>query len=396
MRGGIAGTDDRLPDHDVAYSLSDLMAPPGRNPPAVWHGAGQDVINALTNEYRKAAERALQEGDYRRRPSTASSCGTTARPCSASAGRSAPRCRHPLPDQARRSEERPAPSTPPARSIAPFDSITRSANTSPRATCSAGSTRRTPPSSNTVAAEKLIVSGGIPRRRQADADQGRPHRPRLGILPGRLEPPSPGECARLRLGCPDSARRGECAGGISSTAGWDRRVSRRARPRTRVRLLLQRPGPNGRSRSLSLCATNCGTGAPTASPRSFTARSGRGCRRAASSPTSWPSPASWPPGSSATPSTPSGPRRAPCSSTERPGTANASLKRFRIGVGVVTATCSAPESDALWISKAARSSASALRLRGRPGGRVRLSGRCLVGQPGRADGGRAAGGQVAI
>jgi tetratricopeptide (TPR) repeat protein len=62
-RGGVAATDSRLPVHNLAYSLGNLL---GRGGPAsIWFG-GHDVQRDLAIEYRKAADAAVRRGDYRR------------------------------------------------------------------------------------------------------------------------------------------------------------------------------------------------------------------------------------------------------------------------------------------------------------------------------------------
>ncbi|MGE5754670.1 MAG: tetratricopeptide repeat protein, partial [Planctomycetaceae bacterium] len=65
-RGAGTATGDRLPTHDLTYSLGKLLEPAGRGgTPSVWFG-GHDLLTELTQEYRKAAERAIGHGDYRR------------------------------------------------------------------------------------------------------------------------------------------------------------------------------------------------------------------------------------------------------------------------------------------------------------------------------------------
>lgn len=63
-RGGVAAANDRLPTHNLAYSLANLLGnAAGRA--SIWFG-GYDVQVELAKEYRKAAEEAAQRGDYRR------------------------------------------------------------------------------------------------------------------------------------------------------------------------------------------------------------------------------------------------------------------------------------------------------------------------------------------
>src|SRR5204863_9658566 len=63
-RGGVADTGSRLPVHNLLYSLGNILG--GRSGPAgIWLG-GYDVQRELAAEYRKAAERAIRRGDYRR------------------------------------------------------------------------------------------------------------------------------------------------------------------------------------------------------------------------------------------------------------------------------------------------------------------------------------------
>ncbi len=62
-RGAGAFAGDRLPPRDLSYALNDFL---GRHQPGgIWLG-GQDVMAELTREYRKAAEQAVRQGDYRR------------------------------------------------------------------------------------------------------------------------------------------------------------------------------------------------------------------------------------------------------------------------------------------------------------------------------------------
>jgi tetratricopeptide (TPR) repeat protein len=63
-RGGVADTGANLPVHNLLYSLGNILG--GRTGPAsVWLG-GYDVQRELRAEYHKAAEQAIQRGDYRR------------------------------------------------------------------------------------------------------------------------------------------------------------------------------------------------------------------------------------------------------------------------------------------------------------------------------------------
>ncbi|SIO62485.1 Predicted outer membrane protein [Singulisphaera sp. GP187] len=64
-RGESIGTGDQLPLNRFAYSLSELLGNSGRKPANVWLGA-DDVLNELKREYRKAAEEAERRGDPRR------------------------------------------------------------------------------------------------------------------------------------------------------------------------------------------------------------------------------------------------------------------------------------------------------------------------------------------
>ncbi|AGA26452.1 tetratricopeptide repeat protein [Singulisphaera acidiphila] len=59
------GTEDQLPLNAFAYSLSELLGMSSRKPARVWLGA-DDVLNELKREYRKAAEEAERRGDSRR------------------------------------------------------------------------------------------------------------------------------------------------------------------------------------------------------------------------------------------------------------------------------------------------------------------------------------------
>src|SRR5947209_1453811 len=56
--------DARLPAHNLAYRLADLLGL-GRGPASIWYGGG-DVQAELANEYRRAAEEATRRGDHRR------------------------------------------------------------------------------------------------------------------------------------------------------------------------------------------------------------------------------------------------------------------------------------------------------------------------------------------
>ncbi|MBV8381466.1 MAG: tetratricopeptide repeat protein [Planctomycetaceae bacterium] len=62
-RGADAYAGDHLPPRDLSYALKDFLGP--QQPGGIWLG-GQDVMAELTREYRKAAEQALRQGDYRR------------------------------------------------------------------------------------------------------------------------------------------------------------------------------------------------------------------------------------------------------------------------------------------------------------------------------------------
>jgi tetratricopeptide (TPR) repeat protein len=63
-RGGTVAKDAQLPWHNLFYNLGDLLG--GSNRPAsVWLGAA-NVRVELETEYRKAAEAATRQGDYRR------------------------------------------------------------------------------------------------------------------------------------------------------------------------------------------------------------------------------------------------------------------------------------------------------------------------------------------
>jgi tetratricopeptide (TPR) repeat protein len=65
-RGAGAATDDQLPTHELTYSLGKLLEPTSRGgTPGVWLG-GHDLLTELTQEYRKVAEKAIRNSDYRR------------------------------------------------------------------------------------------------------------------------------------------------------------------------------------------------------------------------------------------------------------------------------------------------------------------------------------------
>jgi tetratricopeptide (TPR) repeat protein len=65
-RGAGTAVGDQLPNHDLSYSLNKLLEPAGRGTATgVWHG-GHDLFTELTQEYRKAAEKAIRGGDHRR------------------------------------------------------------------------------------------------------------------------------------------------------------------------------------------------------------------------------------------------------------------------------------------------------------------------------------------
>ncbi len=63
-RGGIAGWGTSLPMQQWLYSLGSLLGS-GSGPASVWFGS-HDVQAELAREYRKAAEKAAQNGDFRR------------------------------------------------------------------------------------------------------------------------------------------------------------------------------------------------------------------------------------------------------------------------------------------------------------------------------------------
>lgn len=65
-RGSVPELGDRLPTHNARYSLDDLLEKrKGHGPSSVWLG-GQDVFAELTSEYRRAAVKAMADGDCRR------------------------------------------------------------------------------------------------------------------------------------------------------------------------------------------------------------------------------------------------------------------------------------------------------------------------------------------
>jgi hypothetical protein len=63
-QGVLPAANAQLPTHNVVYNLRSLLSA-GQGPGSSWLAAG-DVYEALTAEYRKAAELATQRGDYRR------------------------------------------------------------------------------------------------------------------------------------------------------------------------------------------------------------------------------------------------------------------------------------------------------------------------------------------
>lgn len=63
-RGGTPSTGWELPWHQLRYSLSGLLGG-GSGPASVWFG-GYDVQAELAKEYRRVAEKAIKQGDYRR------------------------------------------------------------------------------------------------------------------------------------------------------------------------------------------------------------------------------------------------------------------------------------------------------------------------------------------
>src|SRR5581483_10593810 len=64
-RGSKPARSAQLPTHDIRYSLGNVLAAGGEGPASVWFG-GVDVQRALAAEYRKAAEKAVKDGDHRR------------------------------------------------------------------------------------------------------------------------------------------------------------------------------------------------------------------------------------------------------------------------------------------------------------------------------------------
>ncbi len=56
---------DRLPEQTVTYSLGALLGPSDRGPASLWTGS-QDLLADLVKEYRRAAQRARDRGDFRR------------------------------------------------------------------------------------------------------------------------------------------------------------------------------------------------------------------------------------------------------------------------------------------------------------------------------------------
>lgn len=64
-RSQTISTGDQLPWHPFAYSLSEVLGPSSRKAASVWLGA-DDVLLELRREYRKAAEEAERRGDPRR------------------------------------------------------------------------------------------------------------------------------------------------------------------------------------------------------------------------------------------------------------------------------------------------------------------------------------------
>jgi tetratricopeptide (TPR) repeat protein len=63
-RGGTTARNAALPTHRLLYSLRDLLGS-GRGPVSWWYGGGE-VQAELAREYRKAAQAAVERGDYRR------------------------------------------------------------------------------------------------------------------------------------------------------------------------------------------------------------------------------------------------------------------------------------------------------------------------------------------
>ena len=110
---------------DLSYDLNGLLE--RRSQGGVWLG-GHDVMAELSREYRKAAERGARAGatTAARRPSTASSCATTARrprPCCAAGSTTTPRSS--CSPSSTTAGARPAPSRRRARSTAPCSSTAR-------------------------------------------------------------------------------------------------------------------------------------------------------------------------------------------------------------------------------------------------------------------------------
>lgn len=64
-RGARSDAGDRLPSGEFSYSLGGILGPRGKESSSYWHGR-QDVMAALAEEYRKAAAQALRANDYRR------------------------------------------------------------------------------------------------------------------------------------------------------------------------------------------------------------------------------------------------------------------------------------------------------------------------------------------
>ena len=66
LRGATPFTGDRLPETDFRYGLNEMLSGLGRGGSSgIWVGQ-DDVMIELVREYRKAAETALRKGDYRR------------------------------------------------------------------------------------------------------------------------------------------------------------------------------------------------------------------------------------------------------------------------------------------------------------------------------------------
>jgi hypothetical protein len=63
-RGAVPGAGARLPTHNLAYSLQDVLGG-GSGPASIWFSR-DDVLRELQREYRKQAELATRRGDYRR------------------------------------------------------------------------------------------------------------------------------------------------------------------------------------------------------------------------------------------------------------------------------------------------------------------------------------------